>query len=302
MTLYVRTNDGVDLAVYQHGDPERPTVLCVHGFPDDHTVWEGIVRELATTYHVVTFDVRGSGESGKPRAIADYRLDQLADDIASVIARVAPDGGVHLVGHDWGSVQAWQVATDPRMRGTIASLTSIASPCLDEMPYWAWDRVREGLRGWKALAALWKMPLFMGPLAIPLLGPLICRMTIADRIVNLAYRLEGNATARDARDRRQALDNRAALKIYTANLVPRLLFPSRRHTDVPVLMLAPRQDVFIPPLAVRDISDRLAPDNRVQLTSGGHWAAVSHPAEIEQHISTFVQATDSHQPNFRRAQ
>ena len=33
-TRHVLSTDGVSLAVYETGDPERPTVVAVHGYPD----------------------------------------------------------------------------------------------------------------------------------------------------------------------------------------------------------------------------------------------------------------------------
>lgn len=40
--------DGVDLAVHELGDPARPTVLLVHGWPDTHRVWRQVAdRGLA---------------------------------------------------------------------------------------------------------------------------------------------------------------------------------------------------------------------------------------------------------------
>ncbi|HJT04194.1 MAG TPA: alpha/beta fold hydrolase, partial [Pseudonocardiaceae bacterium] len=66
-TMDITATDGVTLRVHESGPPDAPTVICVHGYPDDHTVWDGVVAELALRYHVVSYDVRGAGESGKPR-------------------------------------------------------------------------------------------------------------------------------------------------------------------------------------------------------------------------------------------
>jgi pimeloyl-ACP methyl ester carboxylesterase len=101
----VTASDGVRLAVQEGGRRKAPTVLCVHGFPDDHTVWSSVANLLSDDLHVVAFDVRGSGTSGRPKDLRSYRLDQLANDIAAVADAVAPRERVHVVGHDWGSVQ-----------------------------------------------------------------------------------------------------------------------------------------------------------------------------------------------------
>jgi pimeloyl-ACP methyl ester carboxylesterase len=63
MTRDITSTDGVTLRVYESGPPSAPTVVCVHGYPDNHTLWDGVVAELALRYHVVSYDVRGAGES-----------------------------------------------------------------------------------------------------------------------------------------------------------------------------------------------------------------------------------------------
>jgi pimeloyl-ACP methyl ester carboxylesterase len=66
MSRDVTSTDGVLLRVYGSGVPGAPTVVCLHGYPDDHTLWNGVATELAAHYHVVCYDTRGAGESGMP--------------------------------------------------------------------------------------------------------------------------------------------------------------------------------------------------------------------------------------------
>src|SRR5262249_59393031 len=80
------------------------------------------------------FDVRGGGASGRPAGRSGYRLTQLVSDIGAVIDSLGLDlgvGGVHLVAHDWGSIQAWAAVTDDTVSAKIASFTSISGPHLD---------------------------------------------------------------------------------------------------------------------------------------------------------------------------
>lgn len=291
MNSDVVASDGVRLVVRQWGRPDAPTVLCVHGFPDDHTVWEGLAGDLAREWHVVALDVRGSGASDSTRRIRDYRLDQLADNLGRVIDAVAPGKPVHLVGHDWGSVQAWHAATEPGMRHRVASLTSISGPCLDAVPQWARMQLRSGAAGWMAVASMWKSPLYMGLLMTPVLGRLLCRLGLVDRAIELAHRFE-TGTRPAGLSARRAQNNRAAVKIYTANLLPRLLRPSRRHTSVPVQVLAPRRDIFITPASQHDVSPDLAPHAQIHSVAGGHWAPLFNPASITEQVHTFIRTTE----------
>src|SRR5690606_3961017 len=129
--------DGIDLAVYEAGPEGAPVLLLVHGYPDDHSVWDGVVASLADRYRVVSYDVRGAGRSGVPRARSEYALEHLVADAEAVIDAVSGGRAVHLVGHDWGSIQSWEVVTEPRMRSKIASFTSLSGPCLDHVAIWS---------------------------------------------------------------------------------------------------------------------------------------------------------------------
>ena len=69
----VTASDGVTLAVHRYTeiDPTRPTLLAVHGYPDNHHVWDGVAEALAGgdtagAYNIVAFDVRGAGDSTEP--------------------------------------------------------------------------------------------------------------------------------------------------------------------------------------------------------------------------------------------
>jgi len=132
----------VTLAVYRWGDTGRPTVVLVHGYPDTAAMWRPVAELLADRYHVIAYDVRGAGSSSAPAGIEAYRLDRLVEDLAAVIDHVSPDGPIHLVGHDWGSIQGWEAVTTERLGPRIGSYTSIYAPGLDHAAEWARDRLR----------------------------------------------------------------------------------------------------------------------------------------------------------------
>lgn len=285
--------DDVNLGIYRYGDPSHPTVVLVHGFPDDHRVWDGVVARLAEDHHVVTYDVRGAGTSSKPRRIADYRLDALAADLQAVIDHVDDGGGVHLVGHDWGSVQGWHLVTDPGHRGVL-SYTSISGPCVDHLPGWIRRRVRDGR--WQDVVALWKSPIYMGLLQIPLLAPLLCRLGLVDLSVAAAVKVfERPDDDAESATGRSARANGAAVRMYAANLLPRLARAERGGTDVPVQILTPTSDVFIPPVSQTDPH----PDVHTVHTSpvtGGHWAPAHNPSGIASAVVAWIERSQPRLP------
>ncbi len=88
-------------------------------------------------------------------------------DLAAVLDGVGATEPVHLVGHDWGSVQGWEAVIGDRLRGRIASFTSISGPDRRHMARWAREAVRSGPRGVAEVLGQARrsvyMPVFMAP-------------------------------------------------------------------------------------------------------------------------------------------
>lgn len=102
----VTARDGTKLAVRAHGPAQAPTLLFVHGLALTQEVWRYQRRTLGERFRVLSFDVRGHGESG--RAGDDgYSLAALAGDVAAVVAQcAAADSPLLLVGHSLGGIAA----------------------------------------------------------------------------------------------------------------------------------------------------------------------------------------------------
>lgn len=63
---FVDSADGTRIAVYEEGNPEGPTVVLVHGFPDSHVLWDGVVPLLAQRFRIIRYDNRGLGCRRRP--------------------------------------------------------------------------------------------------------------------------------------------------------------------------------------------------------------------------------------------
>src|SRR5260370_40079672 len=116
----------VRLAAVEAGDPARPTVLLVHGYPDTKDVWGDVIPRLAERFHVVAYDVRGAGQSTAPARRSAHDPDRPTDDALAVLDAVSPHRPAHLVRHHWGSIPRWGVATSPPAARRLASGTPIS--------------------------------------------------------------------------------------------------------------------------------------------------------------------------------
>lgn len=102
------TANGIRFHLQTDGD--GPLVLLLHGFPQTSYMWHRVIAALAPRgYRAVAPDLRGIGESSRPRRIADYRLSILGDDVAALIKALGEERA-HVIGHDWGGLVAWETA------------------------------------------------------------------------------------------------------------------------------------------------------------------------------------------------
>ena len=49
-----------------------PAVLMLHGYPETHAMWHKVAPKLARDYTVVCADLRGYGDSSKPKGLPDH--------------------------------------------------------------------------------------------------------------------------------------------------------------------------------------------------------------------------------------
>jgi len=124
----VRTGGAtINLRTAGQGEP----VLLLHGYPQTHAMWHKVAPELARDYSVVCPDLRGYGDSSKPRGLPDhanYSKRAMARDMAEVMEALG-HARFHVVGHDRGGRVAHRLARDHGRR--VKSLTVLdISPTL----------------------------------------------------------------------------------------------------------------------------------------------------------------------------
>jgi pimeloyl-ACP methyl ester carboxylesterase len=279
----VRSTDGVSLAVYESGDPEAPTIVAVHGYPDNHAVWDGVAALLAERFHVVTYDVRGAGESDKPVSRSAYRMPQLTDDLAAVIDAVSPDHAVHLLGHDWGSIQAWPAVTGARLAGRIATFTSVSGPSLDYSGAWLRKVHKHPRASARQLAHSYYIALFQ----LPGLPEFAARHGLLDRATRRGTR---RAAATPVEPPRSEADKVNGLSLYRANMIGRMTRPQPVPASIPVQVIVPDRDPFVTTdLAVQAAKPWVA-DLTLRPISGGHWVVSERPDVIARLTSEFIDA------------
>jgi pimeloyl-ACP methyl ester carboxylesterase len=104
-TLRMVQANGITLRIAEMG--VGPLVILVHGFPESWYSWRHQLPALAKAgFHVVAPDLRGYGKSDKPAPVDAYDIHHLTADIVGIVDALGEKTAV-VVGHDWGSMVAW---------------------------------------------------------------------------------------------------------------------------------------------------------------------------------------------------
>ena len=157
---------------------DGPPVLLLHGYPQTHAMWHRVAPQLARDYTVICADLRGYGDSSKPRGVPghmNYSKRTMALDMAEVMESLGYLG-FHVVGHDRGGRVAHRLARDFSKRIRTLTVMDI-SPTLKmyqstTMPfakaYWHWffliqeeplpEKLLQGHAAWYILNRLGRGP------------------------------------------------------------------------------------------------------------------------------------------------
>ncbi|WP_406484006.1 SDR family oxidoreductase [Streptomyces sp. NBC_01568] len=289
---------GIELCVVELGETGRPTVLLVHGYPDSKEVWSEVAERLATRFHVVLYDVRGHGRSTAPQPLrGGFTLEKLTDDFLAVADAVSPDRPVHLVGHDWGSVQGWEFATVARTEGRIASFTSLSGPSLDHFGHWIKKRMtRPTPRGAAQLLGQGAKSWYVYMLHTPVLPELAWRGPLGKRWPAMLQRIE-KVPAGSYPTASLPSDAAHGAWLYRDNVRPRLRRPRPdAYAHVPVQLITPTGDAFLSE-RLYDGLERWAPDLLRRTLPAKHWVPRTRPDQLAAWITEFV--TDREEPATR---
>ncbi|HZP75439.1 MAG TPA: alpha/beta hydrolase [Pseudolabrys sp.] len=126
--LSVKTPDGLTISAQEWGNPAGPEILFIHGFSQSWMSWmRQVDSDLVKEFHIVTYDLRGHGNSDKPFDPARYRDSKAwGDEVQAVIDAAGLKRPV-LVGWSYaGRVISDYVATHGTSK--IAAINFVDAP------------------------------------------------------------------------------------------------------------------------------------------------------------------------------
>lgn len=291
--------DGVPLHVRLDGPQDAPvTVVLVHGWALDRRAWGRVARSLATgpcPVRVVRPDHRGHGRSASVDP-ATMTIDQLADDLAAVVAATAPAGPLVLAGHSMGGMTLMALAErhpDVVARAGGIALVSTASGGLAERPFGlappaaaAYLRVERwvyGTRRWSGRETLGDPRLLAPALRWLLLGarPSAEALRITCQTVAACRPL----TVSGFRPTLETHERHAALAAFA---------------DIPTVVLVGSRDRLTPVRAARRIADALPSAELTIFPDAGHMLPLERVSGVATRIAALARGAAAAAPATQR--
>jgi pimeloyl-ACP methyl ester carboxylesterase len=286
----VRGADGTPLHVVQTGPASGATVLLAHGWTLDETCWApvaGLVGEALPGHRVLRYDHRGHGRSGAVDP-STMTLEQLADDMAAVIAQTVPTEKLVIAGHSMGGMTAMALAErHPELvaervaglalvataSGGLADLT-LGLPAGLSAVVAAGEQRLYGTKGWRGRAELSTHPRLIRPgIRWLLLGPHPEREALRTTTEVIAHCRP--QTVSGFRPTLSAHERDAALAAYS---------------QVPVHVMAGTKDRLTPPRFARRIREALPDSELTIFPEAGHMLPLERAAAVAARIGTLARA------------
>ncbi len=287
---HIVQSGSVRLHAVSRGSRSNPALILVHGYPDNHHVWDKVASLLASRFYVIAYDVRGAGQSDRPGKLADYRMPLLAQDLKAVADALIPGQPFHLAAHDWGSIQSWESVTTAALQGRILSFSSISGPCLDHMGFWMRSHLlyTSPARVWKAIRQLfssWYIMFFQ----TPLLPALFWRLGVG-KVWPWYLKVRENVQEPEVNPT-QTEDGATGVRLYRANFMGKLFRPEKRHAHCPVQLIVPTRDYYVGTQLFSELTDWVEHLYRRDIDAT-HWLLLTHPHEVAQWIAGFASAME----------
>jgi pimeloyl-ACP methyl ester carboxylesterase len=271
---------GVKIFYREAGDPQKPAVLLLHGFPTSSHMFRNLIPLLAGDYHVVAPDLPGFGFSDMPaRDVFRYTFENVAQVMGDFIEQIGLKKFAIYI-FDYGAPTGLRIAL--RFPSRIAAIITQNG-----------NAYVEGLSdGWAPVQTYWKNPTHANREALRKLQTLeTTRWQYYHGVTNPEERIAPETIALD----QSLLDRPESGEIqldligdYKSNVE---LYPKFqdffRQYHPPTLAVWGRNDPFFLP-AGAEAYRRDNPAAKVVFYDTGHFALETHVAEIGAEMNTFL--------------
>jgi pimeloyl-ACP methyl ester carboxylesterase len=247
------------------------SILLVHGFPLDHTMWDAQIEALAEHARIIAPDLRGFGQS--PLGSADpergISMERYADDLAELLDAITPaiTEPIIFVGFSMGGYIAWQFVRKyrKRLRAFVQCDTRAAADS---------EEARAGRLKMAEKVAEWgsaRIAEMMGPkLIAPRSFETKPQVVAAVRAVVERTSPAGIAAAQLG----------MAARPDMTGFLPQI--------QVQTLVVVGAEDAISPPAEMQSIAEKIPRANFVVIPDAGHMTTMENPNAVNQALVTFI--------------
>ncbi len=248
-------------------------VLLVHGFPLDHTMWDGQIEALAEHAWVIAPDLRGFGQSplGALDPARGISMERYADDLGELLDAIGPavKEPIVLVGFSMGGYIAWQFVRKypERVRALVQCDTRAVADS---------EEGRAGRLKMAEKVAEWgsaRIAEMMGP---KLIAP-----------QSFETKPEVVAAVRAVVERTSPAGIAAAQRGMAARPDMTSFLP---QIHVPTLVLVGAEDAISPPSEMQVIADKIPNAEFVVIPDAGHMTTMENPEAVNQALLAFIES------------
>ena len=241
-----------------------PLVL-VHGYPLDHSMWQGQLDGLSADCRLIAPDLRGFGASDVTPGTAT--MAQMADDIAALLDALGVREPIVFCGLSMGGYVAWQFAI--RHAHRLAKLILCDTRVVADSKEAAEGRHKTAekvLGAGSGIAAEGILPKLFAPATYeqqPQIVEATRQVILRTNPAGIAAALRGMAERED----------------FTSRLA---------HIGVPTLVLCGEHDKISPPDEMNSFAKQIPHAQFVQIAGAGHMAPLEQPGTVNAAIRDFL--------------
>lgn len=258
----IKTND-IELAVVDQG--KGVPLVLVHGFPLDHSMWQGQIEGLRGGCRVIAPDLRGFGRSGVTDGTVT--MAQMADDLAAMLDVMEVSDPVVFCGLSMGGYVAWEFFQ--RYRARLRGLVLCDTRAICDTP--------EAAEGRRETAA---KVVAEGPAALSqgMMPKLFAQGNLAEKapLIEQTRRVMLNTSPQGI----AAAARGMAERIDAGDLLPKI--------DCPTMVIVGEEDAISTVDEMRGIADSITNSHFVKIPDAGHMSPLEQPGAVNAAIREFL--------------
>ena len=252
------------LSVFLEGDSNKKSIIFVHGFPFDHTMWQSLIDELSENYFCVAYDIRGLGES--PAGNGQFTIESFVDDIEMIVDELKLDRPL-ICGLSMGGYISLRTLERMPQKFSAAILCDTRSEA---------DNNDGKL----------KRAVSIKRINTEGLSPFV-----RDFITNCF----GDDFKRNKKDILEKIIAKSSdfdpvgVKGCLLAMLSRIdTTPGLGKITIPTLLICGEQDALTPPQTMKEMFHKIKNAEFIEITNAGHMAPIENPTEVNKAIKIFL--------------